>query len=1054
MGATSPWRLCLLGEFGLWHGETPIHLSTRKAASLLAFLVLHPGRHSREQLATLFWGDFPDVEARRSLRTALSHLRRSLGASCVIADRESVQFSPSFAIAIDSVLFQAAAEGCLAASSSDDASFLELYRGDLLPGFDDEWVTPARERLRSLYVEVVLYLAQQARAASNYGQAIALARRVLAVEAANEQAHQHLMFCLMMSGDRTAALQQYSSCRRALDDELGVAPMPETMALYAWIKGRPEHAAGYAARITNLPAPLTSLVGRRADLAACAGLLRQPEVRLLTMTGAGGSGKTRLALQLGALLLDEYEHGVFFVDLSALRQPDLLISAIGGTLGVQPGDHQPLQEALMDYLRAKTMLLVLDNFEQIVTAASQLLALLEAASGLKLLVTSRVALRIGAEREYVVLPLAVPDPQNLPDWSALSQYDAVTLFIERSLAVRPDFRVTNANAAAVAEICARLDGLPLAIELAAARSNVLSPREMLPRLGQRLGLLSSNRRDIPARHESLRKAIDWSYSLLTPERQRLFRHLAVFAGGWTLPAAEAVCRQDGDVLDGLAALVDSSLVRRVEESDGSLRFHMFEMVREFAVERLEESGEAPVVRRAHALYWLSVAEEAAPQVVGPEQRTWLDWLEADHENLRAALQWTRESGEGQTGLRFAVALREFWRRRNHVDDAAVVLPALLALPGAELPSVNRVYALSSAAGFGRDLGRNAEADRLSAEAVSLARELGDKPALAYALRERAQDDPVAIRKVLLEESLSLCREAGDTLGTARALVNLANIAYLDDYDLPKARVLSDEAIALGRACGDKAFLADTLVGAARDTWDVKESRTLLLEARSLCEELNDARTLATVVVWLAGNEDDRMEQVQGMRKGLAIAQQVGDRRQILTYQCWTAQRLIEAGELEEPQAYLDEALATARELGFGWVITVANMEMALLDCRRGHFAAVLPHLEEALRLTARGAANTWCYYFSLVHFAEQSVGVGDWQRAARCYGAVAAFEQLVGDTVGRTHPVEVRLQAQIREHMADPAVAAAWAEGEVMTIEQAGQWALGEIERELADVRA
>jgi predicted ATPase len=408
-------------------------------------------------------------------------------------------------------------------------------------------------------------------------------------------------------------------------------------------------------RAHNLPVQPTPLIGREQVGTAVCELLRRTEVRLLTLTGPGGTAKTRLGLQVAADLLEDFDSGVFFIPLAAIRDPTLVASSITRTLGLLEKAGQSLLDSLQESLQDKQMLLLLDNFEQVVAAAPLVAELLAACPRLKCLVTSRVVLHLSGEHAFPVPPLELPDPRHLPAVDALSQYAAVALFVQRALAVKPDFRVDNANAPAVAEICVRLDGLPLAIELAAARLKLLPPQAMLARLGRRLELLRGGPRDMPDRHQTLRQVIAWSYDLLEADEQALFRRLAVFARGCTLEAAETVCQPGHDpmtdpgptleVLDGVASLLDKSLLRQAEQASGEPRFRMLETIREYGLECLTASGEEPAVRRAHADYYLALAEAAEPALTGPDQATWLERLEAEHDNLRAALRWVERAGK-------------------------------------------------------------------------------------------------------------------------------------------------------------------------------------------------------------------------------------------------------------------------------------------------------------------------------------------------------------------------------------------------------------------------
>ena len=420
----------------------------------------------------------------------------------------------------------------------------------------------------------------------------------------------------------------------------------------------------------TLPAPPTPLVGRAGEVATVCGLLRRAEVRLLTLTGSGGVGKTHLALQVAETLGDRYPDGVVFVDLAPLRDPGLVASTIARALGVKEAGGRPLLETLITQLRTRRVLLLLDNCEHLLAAAPQVGELLAACCGLTVLATSRAALHLRGEHEVAVPPLALPDPAQGADPAALARVAAVALFVERVQAVQPAFQLTAANAPAVAEICRRLDGLPLAIELAAAYSKVLAPPALLAHVERRRLLLTGGTRDAPARQQTLRATIAWSYGLLEAAEQALFGRLAVFVGGCTLEASEAVCTADGalpiDAQRGLAALVDKSLLRVTEGTDAEPRFSMLETIREYALEQLAASGQAETLRRQHAAYFLALAEAIVPQLIEPQEARWLARLEEEHDNLRAALQWFVDHDETEKAARLAAALRWFWDTHGHV----------------------------------------------------------------------------------------------------------------------------------------------------------------------------------------------------------------------------------------------------------------------------------------------------------------------------------------------------------------------------------------------------
>src|SRR5918994_1232924 len=570
------------------------------------------------------------------------------------------------------------------------------------------------------------------------------------------------------------------------------------------------------ARMNNLPAQPTPLVGREREFGEARDLLCGEGVRLLTLTGPGGIGKTRLGLQVAADLLDEFEDGVFFVSLATLTDPALAASAIAEPLGVAEAGDQPLEEGLKDYLRGKELLLLLDNFEQVLGAAPLVGELLSACPTLKVLATSRSVLRVYGEQEYPVPSLELPRPGRLPPIDRLSQYEAVRLFIERAKAARPDFSVTNENAPAVAEICARLDGLPLAIELAAARIKLLTPRAMLERLGSRMKLLRGGSRDLPERQRTLRGTIEWRFALLEAGEQLLFARLAVFSGGRTLEAIEAVCEAEGDLpmdaLEGVSSLLDKSLLRQEEGPEGEPRFVMLETIHEYAREKLEASGEAEEVRRLHAEFFLSLAEEAEPELIGPDQLACLERLEAEHDNMRAALSWSLER-EPATAFRLAGMLARFWEIRSYFSEGSRWLEAALRLsgrPNTITEPATRAKLLSEAGTFAYYRAEFDHATALHGEALELYRELGDDSGVAFALMclgaqygEKGDHERGA---PFFEEALALSRRIGDRRNIVMTLQNLADVErQRGNYE--RAKTLGMESMALAHDMEDKWQLA-------------------------------------------------------------------------------------------------------------------------------------------------------------------------------------------------------------------------------------------------------
>ena len=602
----------------------------------------------------------------------------------------------------------------------------------------------------------------------------------------------------------------------------------------------------------NLPTQLTSFLGRQREIAAASQLLI--EGRLLTLTGPGGTGKTRLSLQVAADATDRFPDGIYFVPLGAISQADLVLATIAQALGlVDPGTS--VLDRLGDHIGGRSILLVLDNFEQVNDAAPQIAELLARAPKLSVLATSRSPLRVYGEREYPVPPLGVPDPKHLPGLEQLSTYESVALFIERAMAVRPDFAVTSGNAPAVAEVCVRLDGLPLAIELAAARVRVLSPQAILERLGDRLKLLSGGSRDLPERQQTLRGAISWSHDLLEEADQRVFARFSVFAGGARLDAIERVVfdpEEQADALDAIASLVDKSLVRQESEPDGEPRFRMLGTIREFATEKLGERGEATDLAERHSAWLVGLVEEGAASVFGTDQKAVLDRYEREHDNIRAALSRAIAGDQAEVAMRILASCWRFWQMRGYLAEAREHAERVLAIPGsAEYPAA-RQAAFEAAGGIAYWQADIIAARTWYAEALDLARAGDDERAIANAIYnmtftfEMEHEDMVQSR-ALAQEAVEIYRRLGDEAGIGRALWGLAN-SYYFFRDFAGGVDIAREALNIFRRVGDRFMIGWSLYILATYNMQLDRSavRGGLEEALPLFTEIDDKSSYALI----------------------------------------------------------------------------------------------------------------------------------------------------------------------------------------------------------------
>ncbi|MGA8432704.1 MAG: protein kinase [Candidatus Sulfotelmatobacter sp.] len=709
-------------------------------------------------------------------------------------------------------------------------------------------------------------------------------------------------------------------------------------------------------RPTNLPVQRTGFVGREKEIAAAKELLLRQDVRLVTVTGPGGIGKTRLGTQVARDLVEYFAGGTYFVPLSALNDPDLVPSMIVQTLGIrEAGGQSPLEilkRNLQDSLRAPVLLL-LDNFEHLVQAAPTVAELLAAGPNIKILVTSRAALHVYGEHEFPLPPLALPDSRSIPSVEVLAQCPAVALFVQRAVAAKPDFELTRENAPAVAEICARLDGLPLAIELAAARVKVLSPSSMLTRLASRLQLLTGGSRDLPQRQQTLRAAIDWGYDLLSADEQKLFRRLSVFVGGCNLESVEAVCdtKEDLglDLLDGMASMLDKSLMQQVDQAKGESRFAMLETLREYALEKLEISGEAASTKRAHAAYYLVLAEENATESSEAEGAGWLERFGLEHDNFRAALEWLTETENAEWGLRLGTALFRFWEVREYLAEGRDRLGMLLKLPKAAANTKLRMRALFAAGVLAGEQGDYASADALINESQDIARALDDRTGIAVSLnalavfaRDRGNS---GVAHVLFEASLGLWRELGDQKAVARALSNLANVLKLQgQYD--QARDLYVECISIFRSLGDRtgvAWSTNYQGDVARDQGDSAAARTLYEQGLAMFRGLGDHWGIAATLADLGGLSREKGDYSRARslyRESIKIFQDLGHKRGIARLlECFACSA---AAELEAERSLRLAGVAAALRENIGAPLTSAEQAKLEVSLQRARQALTNP----------------------------------------------------------------------------------------------------------------
>jgi predicted ATPase/serine/threonine protein kinase/DNA-binding CsgD family transcriptional regulator/Tfp pilus assembly protein PilF len=774
------------------------------------------------------------------------------------------------------------------------------------------------------------------------------------------------------------------------------------------LKGKARTASSH-----NLPAQLTPLIGREQEATTACALLRQAEVRLLTLTGAGGIGKTRLGLQVATNLLDDFLDGVYFIPLAPISDPDRIIPTIAQTFGLKEAGDQSLFDLLKAYLREKHLLLLLDNFEQVVLAAHQLTELLNLCPRLKMLITSRSVLHVHGEHEFPVPPLAVPNLAHLTEGESISHYAAVALFLQRARAIRPDFQMTKTNASAIVEICARLDGLPLAIELAAARIKLLPPQALLARLGQRLAVLTSMARDVPERQQTLRNTIRWSYDLLSTEEQRLFRQLSIFVGGCTLEAAEAVYNALIDanatvpVLDDIASLIDRSLLYQGEQEGEEPRVMMLETIREYGLEVLATSGEAEDAQRAHAAYYLALAEEAEPRLISSEKGKWLARLQWEHENLRAALEWFPANKEQEAALRLGSALWRFWWKRGHLSEGRAELARALTGSRGVVATYVLAKALHAAGALAGTQGDFEQTEALCGESLALFRALGDHRGnarsltiLAYAAVWHRSDFTAA--RTLVEEAVTLFRGVDDKYDITLALLVLA-LVFLFQGEYDRARALAEEAVALDREGGD--------------SWNIANSLWNLAQVMFFQSELTQAPAL--------------------LEESLTLARQEGYKEAIAYSLIVSGRVAMQQGDVASARSQLQEGLVLFKELGDQQNVAQSLVTLAMISLIQGNYAEAQALLEESFTLF-KIAGNKWFVAVCLAGFAVLAAARGEWTWAARLSGAAEALCNAIN---GVLPPVVRAMQefsiAAARAQLGEEAFVAAQTEGRAMSPEQA-----------------
>jgi predicted ATPase/DNA-binding SARP family transcriptional activator len=1020
--------LSLLGPIeAMWAGQR-LSFATSPARALLAYLAINSDRtHMRETLAAMFWPDHTQASAYTNLRQTLARIRKSFPNSTdvdsfLVVTSQTLRFLPA-AVNLDVAHFEALLAECSAHPHTDIAGCpacqerLEqaaaLYRGELLHGLFleasqpfEEWLRFKREVLHRQALDVFQMLIQVAGVAGDYVQMRVYAARELALEPWREEAHRHMMRALALQGDRIAALAQYETCRQVLDQELGIEPDVQTRVLYERIQaGNLAPVARAPTPQHNLPAALTPFIGRDAELAELTALM--PDLRLLSLTGLGGMGKTRLALELARAQLQTFADGVFLVSLAPLTAASAIVPAIAGALGITVHGGDPhhggdSRHALLQTLSPKHLLLVLDNFEHVLDGVDIVLDILQAAPHVKIIVTSRERLGVHAEHPYVLQGLPYTLHAPLAD---VADAAAVRLFVQSAERVQPHFVLHAANLSAVLRICELVQGMPLGLELAAAWTETLPLDLIAEEIEQSIDFLAAEWRDVPDRQRSMRAVFDWSWALLNDTERQVFKQLSVFRGGFTRQAASAVC---GASLHVLTNLIRKALLRMNVAHGSTGRYEMHELLRQFAAEQLSaDLDERTAVEARHSAFYLALAEAAAPNFSSADQGEWLDRIERDHDNIRLALAWAWERGELALGLRLAGALWPFWQRHCHLIEGRRWLEGFLAARGSDTIAPElRATALNGAGWLAHDQDDFVRAEALFTEGLRLDRALGHTGRVAAVLAHRGVmargQGQYAEALALVEESLALAHTDGDRVGIAYALFRLGLITR-ERGDYARAITIYQDCLAAYEALGDRVGAVFALLGlgdVARDQGEASQVVAFCTESLAISRDMQQH--------WGVGFS----------LNNLALA-------------------ALMQGERQRAAILAEEALTLFRTHGIRGGVIELLITQGQIACAQSDYGRARTLLAEGVAL-GWPAGPHWLVTTGLEELSRVWVAAGDVQHAVRLCGAAASWRASVVAPLQpyRLASYEANLH-QARRALDSDDFTTSWAEGMAWRLEQA-----------------
>ena len=1014
-----PNRLVLefLGLPQLHLDDKPIATDRRKVIALLAYLAVsdigYPHqRYTRESLSALLWPDYEQAKAFSNLRRTIWEVHQALGENWLIAGRDVVHLNQEAEIDLDVARFRdLVAHGRQQKDPLRRISLMgdavQLYRNHFLTGFSlkdaypfNGWAYTESEELRSQLADALALLSEDYCALAQAEKAIPYARKLATLDPLNEAAHRQLMEVYLQAGQHSAALKQYQTCEQILRKELNLDPQPETRALYKMIrKGeiKPIRVEKQVETFTpkhNLPSQLSTFIGREKEQEEIAHLLKKN--RLVTLAGVGGIGKTRLSLQVGLKLLSDYPDGVWFVALDSLADPLLVTQTIASVFDIRESRDRPIIEILINILREKTTLVILDNCEHLLEACTKLITiLLQNCPNLKILATSRELLNMAGEATYYLPSLSFP--KDRAPLEKLTEYESIQLFTQRAALALSSFRMTKENAQTIMDICRRVDGIPLGIELAAAHINILRTKEILRQLNESFSLLATDSRIALPRHQTMQASLDWSWSLLSVAERTFLRQLSVFAGGWTLESAQAVC--EGNALNLISALLKKSLIIVDRNISGQTRYRFHEIVRQYMREKLLESGEEENIRTRHLQYFLQLSQQAEPALRGPTQVEWMSRLNDERDNIRAALEWADKT-DVQAGLYLASRLNIFWEIFD-IREGAHWLEKIIQKPGSKTYHHARAEALRALGWFKNWLERFAEARSVAQESLDLYRICGDKYGEVDALLLLSTIVNPSEAGEFHQQALSLAESINDKWRTAYAL-------YLWGWDQQARHSYLEQALVLFREVGDLRYMAECMTALGR-------SKLLNNEIEAAQKMLNEATILLRKLK---------------IKSGMSGVLQAYGRIAAIK------------GDYEQAYTHLQEDAKISEEYGYRINYLFSRSHLGYLALYQGKITVAHEIFTETLR-SFYNDKNEIGVVFNLEGIAGLFVVIAKPEIAARLIGWSDATRERIGDHRPPLEQADVdKIIAACLVKIGEVAFSDAYDEGQKMSLDEAVAYAL------------